>query len=170
MSAARCLISSLTLQQSWLRCFFLAFSALDISRTFLAHTGVSPISHSTLTQACYGGGHKGVSRTHDSYLCHSSQPPIPLAAQRRRPAMRNPTGVLAPNAKNAAPVSRSGIQCRLCDSHVTLRLRQTQLRASRSSRRSPSRPGRPAGRQVRSGRDDSCAAAEPRPAFPRLRC
>ena len=169
MSAARCLISSLTLQHSWLRCFFLAFSALDISRTFLAHTGVLHIPHSTLTQACYGGDHKGVSCAHDSYLCHSSQPPIPPAAQRRRPTMKTPRAHW-PKRKNAAPVSRSGIQCRLCDSHVTLHLRQTQLRASRSSHRSPSRPGRPAGRRVRSGRDDSCAAAEPRPAFPRPRC
>lgn len=90
MSAARCLISSLTLQHSWLRCSFLAFSALDISRTFLAHTGVLHIPHSTLTQACYGGDHKGVSCAHDSYLCHSSQPPIPLAIQRRRPTMKTP--------------------------------------------------------------------------------
>lgn len=112
MSAARCLISSLTLQHSWLRCFFLAFSALDISRTFLAHTGVLHIPHSTLTQACYGGGHKGVSCAHDSYLCHSSQPPIPLAIQRRRPTMKTPRRA-GPKRKNAAPVSRSGIQCRL---------------------------------------------------------
>ena len=90
MSAARCLISSLTLQHSWLRCFFVAFSALDISRTFLAHTSVLHIPHSTLTQACYGSGHKGVSCAHDSYLCHSSQPPIPRATQRRRPTMKTP--------------------------------------------------------------------------------
>ena len=171
MPAARCLISSLTLQHSWLCCFFLAFPALDISRTFLAHTGVSRISRSTLTQACCSNGHKGVSCAHDSYLCHSLHPPAPPSARMRRAAKKHFAVGSWPQTQKCRPgFPERHSHKRLRDAHVTLRLRQTQLRASRSFHRSPSRPGRPAGRRVRSGHDGSCAGAEPRPAFPRLRC
>ena len=81
--------------------------------------------------------------------------------------MRNSTGALTPNAK--MPPRFPGAAFNVVYATRTLLFVFVRLSFVLLARLAEAKsPSRPAGRQVRSGRDDSCAAAEPRPAFPRL--